>query len=705
MGAFDFLAGGGLNQLASALNELSNQAKRGQLDNLSLKADASWSEGQQNVANAVNNLLSPLLREIATQRQANEANKAALEKFVAAQAEMSRQHNDHGIISKKINPEDFNGAYREIAINVNDMVQAHIDVKMRMVDLITEYARGEFDKDMPTLPGEKKKVSDAVQTAKKIMGTNSRDLATFMTEQAEMRRQHNLNGIISHKINEELFSGSFKEMAKNVNDMVQAHIDVKMKMVELITQYSNGQFTDDMPQLPGEKRRVSDAVSSAKKIMEFNATELAKFTAEQAEMSKQHNQFGIISHKINENAFSGVFKDMAKNVNDMVQAHIDVKMRMVELITKYANNNFDDDMADLPGEKRKVSDSVKAAKSILETTYESLTDVVRVLSALAAGDMTKTIDRHYTGIFGKVKEDVNTTITRLAGVITEVRTNADTLNHAAMEISKTSQSISNSASSQAAGVEEVSSSIEEMAGSIKQNSDNSRITDQIATKAATEAKDGGRAVSETLQAMKAIANKISIVDDIAYQTNLLALNAAIEAARAGEHGKGFAVVATEVRKLAERSQVAAQEIGELAGSSVNMAEKAGRLLEEMVPAINRTSDLVQEITASSTEQTNGVMQINQAMTSLNQQTQQNAAASEELAATAEEMSTQARHLIDLMAFFVVRDGATGTHGAHSSERSAPVKMAERKTQSAPQTTAHRPQKMTVTESNNDFGDF
>jgi methyl-accepting chemotaxis protein len=192
-----------------------------------------------------------------------------------------------------------------------------------------------------------------------------------------------------------------------------------------------------------------------------------------------------------------------------------------------------------------------------------------------------------------------------------------------------------------------------MAASIAQNTDNAKVTDAKATKAAKEAVEGGEAVSQTVTAMKQIATKIGIVDDIAYQTNLLALNAAIEAARAGEHGKGFAVVAAEVRKLAERSQKAAQEIGQLAGSSVSVAEKAGKLLEDMVPAIRETSDLVQEITAASQEQTTGVAQINTAMGQLNKATQQNASASEELAATAEEMSGQAEQLQQLMAFFKV----------------------------------------------------
>ncbi|WP_291830300.1 methyl-accepting chemotaxis protein, partial [Bosea sp. (in: a-proteobacteria)] len=177
------------------------------------------------------------------------------------------------------------------------------------------------------------------------------------------------------------------------------------------------------------------------------------------------------------------------------------------------------------------------------------------------------------------------------------------------------------------------------------------VTDGIATKAAREALDGGSAVTQTVDAMKSIATKIGIIDDIAYQTNLLALNAAIEAARAGEHGKGFAVVAAEVRKLAERSQVAAQEIGNLATHSVGLAEKAGSLLTAMVPSINRTSELVQEIAAASGEQSDGVTQITGAMNHLSSSTQQTAAASREMSATAEELSSQAAQLQELMAFF------------------------------------------------------
>ena len=202
-------------------------------------------------------------------------------------------------------------------------------------------------------------------------------------------------------------------------------------------------------------------------------------------------------------------------------------------------------------------------------------------------------------------------------------------------------------------MEETTATIEQASTSIQQNTENAKIADSMSAEGSKKAAEGGVAVTQTVTAMKDIARKISIIDDIAYQTNLLALNAAIEAARAGEHGKGFAVVAAEVRKLAERSQIAAQEISQLAVTSVDMAEMAGRLLDEIVPATKKTADLVQEITAASEEQSIGVGQVNAAMLQLNQITQQNASASEELAATAEEMSGQAANLQEIMGFFTV----------------------------------------------------
>src|SRR5258708_698995 len=192
-----------------------------------------------------------------------------------------------------------------------------------------------------------------------------------------------------------------------------------------------------------------------------------------------------------------------------------------------------------------------------------------------------------------------------------------------------------------------------MSASITQNAENSREMEQMALKGARDSEGSGAAVRETVIAMKQIAEKISIIEEIAYQTNLLALNAAIEAARAGDHGRGFAVVATEVRKLAERSQTAAREIGALALNSVGVAERSGGLLQELVPAIKKTAELVQEVAASSIEQSTGVDQINRAMTSVDTVTQRNASSAEELSSTAEELAAQSEALQQLMAFFRV----------------------------------------------------
>jgi methyl-accepting chemotaxis protein len=311
----------------------------------------------------------------------------------------------------------------------------------------------------------------------------------------------------------------------------------------------------------------------------------------------------------------------------------------------------------------------------MQAMVTSLKKMVAAATAIAGGDLTVRVSpQSERDALGNALADM---VSRLTATMSEIRSGAAGLSSASSQVSATSQTLSQGTSEQAASVEETTSSLEQMSASIRQNAENSRQTEQLAVSGSKEAEESGRTVKQTVVAMRSIAEKVSIIEEIAYQTNLLALNAAIEAARAGEHGRGFAVVATEVRKLAERSQSAAKEISGLSASSVGVAERSGQLLDELVPRIRKTADLVQEVSAASAEQSSGVAQINRAMSQVDQVTQRNASAAEELASTAEEMAAQAEALQQLVSHFrlAVHETAArpGLVGAPTVAHPSPVR--------------------------------
>jgi len=374
---------------------------------------------------------------------------------------------------------------------------------------------------------------------------------------------------------------------------------------------------------------------------------------------------GDLTQKVTRD-YQGAYNDVKQAVNTTADSLTSIVGEIRQIVAAANKGDFSIKM-NLGGKAGYTKELSELLNQLSDTVDTAFKDTIDVAMALEQGDMTHKVTREYQGAYDQVKQSLNNTVAKLSQVVTDVNKGAQALASASEEVSATAQALSQAASEQAAGVEQTSASIEQMTSSIAQNTENARITDSMASKAAKDASDGGEAVNATVDAMKQIAKKIGIIDDIAAQTNLLALNAAIEAARAGEHGKGFAVVAAEVRKLAERSQVAAQEIGAVASNSVELAEKAGKLFAEIVPNIRKTSDLVQEITAASTEQSSGAGQINSAVSQLNQTTQQNASSSEELAATSEEMSNQAEQLQHTMAFFKL-DASVGAASSYRAHR-------------------------------------
>ncbi|MDH7801864.1 MULTISPECIES: methyl-accepting chemotaxis protein [unclassified Rhizobium] len=318
---------------------------------------------------------------------------------------------------------------------------------------------------------------------------------------------------------------------------------------------------------------------------------------------------------------------------------------------------------------------------------KGLSRAIVAVRDVAEGDLTKTAAITSRDEIGQLLEHVNIMVERLRGVVADSLSAANNVSGGSQELSASSEQLSQGATEQASSAEEASASMEEMAANIKQNADNAAQTEKIARQSSKDAEASGEAVNRAVVAMRTIAEKISIVQEIARQTDLLALNAAVEAARAGEHGKGFAVVASEVRKLAERSQAAAGEISAMSGETVKAAADAGEMLNRLVPDIRKTAELVAEISAACREQDIGASQINEAIQQLDKVTQQNASASEEMSATSEELAAQAEELQSSIAFFKV-DSA----GARSADFSAPAKKpAPRKTVAAPvRATAHKP---------------
>jgi len=552
-----------------------------------------------------------------------------------------------GKLATRADASKHQGDFQKIVVGVNETLDAVIGPLNVAAEYVDRISKG----DIPP------KITDSYNGDFNEIKNNLNgcmDAINALVGDANMLVNAAVEGKLATRADATKHQGDFRKIVQGVNDTLDAVIGPLNVAAEYVDRISKGDippritdnYNGDFNEIKNNLNGCIDAVNA----LVGDANLLVKAAVE-----------GKLSTRADASKHQGDFRAIVAGVNETLDAVIgplNVAAEYVDRISKgdmpkTITDNYNGDFNDI--------------KNNLNVLIEATNSITANAKQVAQGNLMVELKKRSEN--DDLMESLYNMVDKLKEIVREVQAAADGVATGGQQLSATAQSLSQGATEQAASAEEISSSMEEMSSSIKQNADNASQTEKISNKSASDAREGGKAVNETVAAMKEIATKISIIEEIARQTNLLALNAAIEAARAGEHGKGFAVVASEVRKLAERSQTAAGEISELSGRSVQVAEAAGQMLTAILPDIQRTAELVQEISASSKEQDAGADQINRAIQQLDQVIQQNASAAEEMASTTEELAGQAEQLKTTIAFF-----SLDTHGA---QRALPHKQPAR----------------------------
>jgi methyl-accepting chemotaxis protein len=589
---------------------------------------------------------------------------------LVADATMLSQAGVEGKLATRADASKHEGDFRKIVQGVNETLDAVIGPLNVAANYVDRISKGDIPaKITDTYNGDFNTIKNNLNTCI--------DAVNALVADAGMLSKAAVEGKLSTRADAGKHQGDYRKIVQGVDDTLDAVIGPLNVAANYVDRISKGDipakitdsYNGDFNTIKNNLNTCIDAVNS----LVNDAGLLVKAAVD-----------GKLATRADASKHQGDYRKIVQGVNETLDAVIgplNVAARYVDMISK----------GDVPAQ---ITDTYNGdfntIKNNLNTLIVAMNDITAAAEEISNGNLTVAIRERSPQ--DKLMQALSAMVDGLTRTVSDIRSIAGEVAAASQSISTASVQVSKGASNQAAAAEEASSSMEEMVSNIKQNADNAQQTDKIANKSAKDAQESGKSVLEAVAAMKEIANKISIIEEIARQTNLLALNAAIEAARAGEHGKGFAVVAAEVRKLAERSQKAAGEINQLSATTLKVSEKSGEMLDKLVPDIQRTAELVQEISAASKEQDTGAEQINKALQQLEKVIQQNASASEEMASTTEELSGQSEQLVSALSFFHTGDDDSAltrkrlVARAGRQESSAPQRAAKQGGQAAPAST-------------------